>query len=195
MSRSTVVLVAKRSAWTNHVERSPDPLVLDLLRRQDPTVARMRAAHEAHEGALAAVRSALAAAQVDVLTVEDLHQPFPTDDASLVLTVGGDGTLLGASHQIKNCPVLGVNSAPGISVGFFCGADASSIGRLLPRALSGSLEGVKLTRMEVRFNEQVLSRRVLNDALLCHACPAATSRYILELDGEQEEQRSSGMWV
>lgn len=196
MSRPSVVLVAKRSSWTSHVERSPDPLVLDLLRRQDPTVARMKAAHDAHEHALAAVRAALAAARADVLFIDDLRQPFSTDGASLVLTVGGDGTLLSASHQIAGCPVLGVNSAPGISVGFFSGADASSIGRLLPLALAGALPGVDLTRMEVLCNERVISRRVLNDALLCHACPAATSRYILELDGEpEEEHRSSGLWV
>ena len=29
----------------------------------------------------------------------------------------------------------------------------------------------------------------------CHAVPAATSRYILEIDGDSEEQRSSGVWV
>ena len=195
MSRPTVVLIAKRTSWTNYVERAQDPLVLDLLRRQDPTVARMKAAHDAHENALRAVEEALDQARVDVRAVHDFDLPFSTEGAALVLTVGGDGTLLGASHQIAGCPVLGVNSAPGISVGFFCGADAGSIARLLPLALAGGLPGVVLSRMEVLCNDRSISGRVLNEALLCHACPAATSRYILEVSGLREEQRSSGLWV
>lgn len=195
MSRPTVVLVAKRSSWDNYVRRAQDPLVLDLLRRNDPTVARMKAAHEAHERCLRAVEDALQGCLAQVLAVDGLDQPFSAEGADLVLTVGGDGTLLSASHQISDCPVLGVNSAPGISVGFFCGADADSIATLLPLALSGKLSGVTLHRMEVLCNDRLISRRVLNEALLCNACPAATSRYILEFNEHQEEQRSSGIWV
>jgi NAD+ kinase len=36
---------------------------------------------------------------------------------------------------------------------------------------------------------------VLNEALFCHAIPAATSRYIVSFGGKSEEQRSSGVWV
>ena len=196
MSRPTVLLIAKRTSWANYVERTRDPLVLDLLRRQDPTVARMKAAHEAHERCLRAVEEALLRSRAQVRPVDGLDQPFSTEGVDLVLTVGGDGTLLSASHQISDCPVLGVNSAPGISVGFFCGADVASIPALLPRALAGELLGVTLHRMEVLCNDRLISRRVLNEALLCNACPAATSRYFLGLDGgEEEEQRSSGIWV
>jgi NAD+ kinase len=35
----------------------------------------------------------------------------------------------------------------------------------------------------------------LNEALFCHASPAATSRYILNVPSGEEEQRSSGLWV
>jgi NAD+ kinase len=59
--------------------------------------------------------------------------------------------------------------------------------------------------MTVELNGQALHTRVLNEALFCHASPAATSRYILRLvagdergTGEvlaEEEQKSSGMWV
>jgi NAD+ kinase len=36
---------------------------------------------------------------------------------------------------------------------------------------------------------------VLNEALFCHAIPAATSRYLVTFNGRTEEQRSSGVWV
>jgi NAD+ kinase len=195
MSRPTVLLVAKRTAWANHVERSPNPLVLGLLQRQDPTVTRMKAAHEAHLQCLRVVEQALREAQAEVRLVDDLALPLPLDGVSLLLTVGGDGTLLHASHQVASTPVLGVNSAPGLSIGFFCGADASTIDRLLPLALAGQLPAVPLHRMEVLCNDVVLSSRVLNEALFCNSCPAATSRYLLDFRGHEEEQRSSGLWV
>jgi len=49
--------------------------------------------------------------------------------------------------------------------------------------------------MEVRLNRRVISRRVLNEALFCHASPAATSRYLVQLDRHVEEHKSSGFWV
>jgi NAD+ kinase len=49
--------------------------------------------------------------------------------------------------------------------------------------------------MQVSVNDRVCSRRVLNEALFCHAIPAATSRYLVTFGGRTEEQRSSGVWV
>ena len=60
--------------------------------------------------------------------------------------------------------------------------------------------------MRVDLNERLLHNRVLNEALFCHASPAATSRYMLRLlKGaagtraeqvvDEEEQKSSGLWV
>ncbi len=194
MSGPVVILVSKRTSWSQRVEREHDPHVLDLLRRHDPSVARMEASHLAHQACVQAVEEALARAGATVRRV-DPGAEFSDEGVALIVSVGGDGTLLTASHQVSSAPILGVNSAPGTSVGFFCGADRDSADTLLPRALDGDLDGVTLHRMEVRRNGQSISRRVLNDALLCHSCPAATSRYILELDGVTEEQRSSGFWI
>lgn len=195
MSGKTIALIAKRTSWQRFVEETQDPHVLDLLRRNDPTVSRMRAAHEAHEATLREVEGELLRQGVEVRLIEDPHRPFSTEGVDLVVTVGGDGTLLAASHHVVRVPMLGVNSAPGFSVGFFCGAQADTVGETLSRFFAGEQPSVTLTRMEVLCNGQLVSRRVLNDALLCHACPAATSRYIVELDGYSEEQRSSGFWV
>jgi NAD+ kinase len=118
----------------------------------------------------------------------------------LVVTVGGDGTLLSASHQVgPGTPLLGINSAPDHSVGFFCGASKGRTGAALHAALSGEMHATELTRMRVDLNGRCLHARILNEALFCHASPAATSRYILRVQSggrtEEEEQRSSGMWV
>src|SRR4029079_12086005 len=52
-----------------------------------------------------------------------------------------------------------------------------------------------LTRMQVSVNGEVVAARVLNDALLCHASPAATSRYLVRLGDVEEQQKSSGFWI
>ena len=53
--------------------------------------------------------------------------------------------------------------------------------------------------MRVDLNGKCLHARVLNEALFCHASPAATSRYILEVvrgnGAAEEDQRSSGVWI
>jgi len=141
----------------------------------------------------------------DAIIISDAHLLFTGDfkrsGVDLVLTVGGDGTLLAASHQVgPDVPILGVNSAPESSVGFFCAASKGSVLETLRAAFEGTLRRTQLARMRVDLNDTCLHKRVLNEALFCHGCPAATTRYILRLSsasGEviEEEQRSSGLWI
>jgi NAD+ kinase len=195
MNPPRVVVVAKRSLYGRYVEDESDPRVRLLLRRHDPTVARWRPAHDEHMRTLDAVQKLLERLGVHVLLVQPPSAQFDPTDAVLVLTVGGDGTLLAASHTVRNVPILGVNSAPHHSVGSYCAARRTDLAELLPQALEGKLAGVRLTRMRVTVDGRTRSRRILNEALFCHACPAATCRYILSYGGAQEEQRSSGFWI
>jgi NAD+ kinase len=69
------------------------------------------------------------------------------------------------------------------------------VDEVLADALDGSLKSSRLARMRVDVGDNLISTRVLNDALYCHESPAATSRYILRYGGDQERQMSSGVWV
>jgi len=120
---------------------------------------------------------------------------FDTSDAALVVTVGGDGTLLAASHHVADVPIIGVNSSPKTSVGFFCAVRPSNLKTFLRAALERQLPSVRLARMQVDVNGRCRSKRVLNEVLFCHAIPAAMSQYWLQIDGGREEQRSSGVWI
>jgi NAD+ kinase len=115
--------------------------------------------------------------------------------ASLVVCVGGDGTLLAAARHVHGGLVLGVNSAPGDSVGHFSAADRDTFPRLFARALAGRARETRLSRLEVRLDGRLAFRRVLNDVLLTHLVPAATTRYELRVGGVREIQRSSGLWI
>ena len=194
--RKRVGIVAKRSAWTIHVEEGGDDRLRRLVAREDPTVAALVASHLQHQRTVLEVQEALAAEGAEAAFLLRAGDAFDASGLDLVVTVGGDGTLLGASHFVPDgVPVLGINSAPAHSVGFFCGATSGELASAIRAALAGELRRTVLTRMEVRVNDQVVAARVLNDALFCHASPAATSRYILQLGEREEQQKSSGFWI
>ncbi|HSO37808.1 MAG TPA: NAD(+)/NADH kinase [Labilithrix sp.] len=195
-----VAVVQKRTTYRKFVVEEHDPLLARLLRRHDPSVVRLRSSHEAHEETVREVDRALETLGADVVFSGGPRGRIPSR-VDLVVTIGGDGTLLAASHQIgSGIPLLGINSAPDHSIGFFCGAKKGKVLHTLRRAIKGTLPGSELTRMRVDLNGKILHARVLNEALFCHASPAATSRYIVRLTrgaGEyrEEDQRSSGLWI
>lgn len=195
-ARPRVALLVKKSLYRVFVEEKKDERMQELLLRGDATVERLEAAHDAHQTTIDEVRRALDATGADVAELAaERAEPLTTRDVDLVVSIGGDGTLLRASHASVDVPVLGVNSAPEHSVGFFCGTRAGSFADAVRRAQHGKIARAVLTRMQVSIGDQVVAERVLNDALFCHASPAATSRYLVELGPIVEEQKSSGFWI
>jgi NAD+ kinase len=207
MTRPRVAVVLKRSSWRKWVEEERDVRIASLLEAGDETVRRMRGSHADHIETIDEVHRALAELRADAVVYDRPHEFHVEGRCDLVVTVGGDGTLLAASHGIPaGVPLVGVNSAPSHSVGFFCAVKKGGAREALEAALDGGLRRVELARMTVELNGQPLHTRVLNEALFCHASPAATSRYILRLVATdergvgndvlaEEEQKSSGMWV
>ena len=115
--------------------------------------------------------------------------------ARLVVTVGGDGTLLTSAHWVRDGYLLGVNSAPGDSVGYFSLARRESFASILDQILQGSLCPLSVARLDVTLDGRLLPEPALNDILAVHKHPAATSRYVLRLAEKEEEHRSSGLWI
>ena len=195
MPNPLVFVAAKRSQYKKHVEDMHDPRALALLDHQDPVVASWHDAHESHTRTLDQVLECLDKCGARAILLSKPYAEFDPDGAELIVTVGGDGTLLAASHNVFGPPVLGVNSAPKHSVGYFCAVEPRNLARQLKRALAGELPSVRLTRMRVQINGRLVSQRVLNEALYSHAIPAATSRYIVRCALGKEEQHSSGFWI
>jgi NAD+ kinase len=190
-----VLLVEKRTNIARYVEETHDPRVRHLLDQHDPVVKRWRRAHAEHLRTAEEVARVLEREGVHVGVIENPHVAFDASDADLVVTIGGDGTLLAASHNVGDTPILGINSAPRSSVGFYCAGHAENVATLLPTALAGRARSLRLDRMQVTVDGCVRSERVLNEALFCHASPAATTSYIIAHGRRREEHRSSGFWV
>ncbi|MEM9691650.1 MAG: NAD(+)/NADH kinase [Myxococcota bacterium] len=189
-----VALFVKATAWERAKDQPDDPHHR-LLEAGDPTVAHVMASHAEHSSTVQEVKSVLAEAGVEVKRIRKRREVPDLSEFDLVVTVGGDGTLLHASHHVGRTPVLAVNSAPSTSVGFFCGAQRQDVRQPLEEALAGTLRASVLTRMRVSRGGAIVHDRVLNDALFCHQSPAVVSRYLLEVGDVIEHQRSSGFWI
>lgn len=114
--------------------------------------------------------------------------------ARFVVTVGGDGTLLAASHWVTRAGLLGVNSAPRSSVGYLTSTRRATVARDLARIAKGDLLPQAVSRIETELDGKRLPP-ALNDVLIAHEQPAATSRYRIRLGRRVEEHRSSGLWI
>ncbi len=196
-----VVVVLKRTAIDTFLGRGATSAVKKrverLLRARSVSVERMRAAHVAHEKTVEHARRLLAKLGC-AATFVSRNDKFSVRSVDLVVSLGGDGTLLAASHRVPaNLPILAINTAPRDSVGYFCAGTSEDLEETLVRALEGRLAALTLTRMNVAVDDVSIDTRVLNDILFCHAVPAETSRYVLRSSesGTQETQKSSGIWA
>ena len=115
--------------------------------------------------------------------------------ADLLVTLGGDGTVLAAAHAADGVPMLGVNSMPGRSVGFYCAATAKTIGPVLDGILAGRRLPRRLPLIEARIDGKPAPVLALNDVLFAGRSPAEMMRYRLAAGGRAEAQRSSGVWI
>ncbi len=196
MVHNKVIVVAKRSAWEQY---HSDPL--DYGEMGTDAARRAKDSHDRHHASLNSVMSVLKQLKMRPWLIEGAETGFDPGDSSLVITVGGDGTLLSASHHMPSVtPLLGINSDPVFSKGHFCLLTADTKLRdNLERVLDPNACPLKkVTRMRVKVNERVVADRILNEALYSHTCPAAMTRLMLttgELDEAYTRYACSGVWI
>jgi NAD+ kinase len=169
-------------------------------RVSDEAIARLKKAHDEHYRTLGGLRAALTAAGVAFEeTSRDSAKPWPAQ-RDAVITVGGDGTLLAATHQMSDGGlVVGLRSSVS-SVGYLCGAGPDEVDALVRALVGNKLKTAKVHRLRAELTkidtgEVVTTEPVLNDFLYTNANPAATTRYRLRVDGADEVHRSSGIWI
>jgi NAD+ kinase len=194
VSRLEALVVYKKSQLRLALEKR-NSRIQRLMKQGDPSVAPMKAAHDAHEATLVEVERALKEAGLPAKRVYRARLRPAMTEGRVVISVGGDGTLLDASHKVRGAPVLGVNSDPAHSVGFLCAAHRGSFARLLAAILDDRLAPTPVRRLTASIDDVVLPFPVLNDILVAHKNPAATSRYLISHDGLVEDHKSSGVWI
>ena len=194
---SKVLVVHKKSSLELFTEAPPsatrDRALADEARRES---------HQIHTASLQQVLAVLDSRGVDYQKIYRSElQPVDTSLDAIII-VGGDGTTLDTTHYVSTAdiPIIGVNSDPTSSVGFYtcCTADTFA-------GIFDSLDNQPRTtfpRLEVLLNGQQILEPVLNDILVAHSSPAAYTRYVLTVDGKKivnqannNRLRSSGLVI
>ncbi len=139
---------------------------------------------------------------------------------NLVIALGGDGTLLHASHYVGgNVRLLGINSSPQSSVGHTCFLKPDQIEAHLKSIIEDENRFIHIQRLQICFQKSTHLPHhnspcdpqysafealplCLNDALICHEHPAATSRIHAKLYNRDKQVEtecykifSSGVWI
>lgn len=181
-----IIVVVKKSTWAQYHQ---NPEAFGEIGKG--SLRRARESHSRHIWSLDRVLESMPDG-IKPWIIEGAETAFDASNARLVIAVGGDGTLLSASHHIGKTPaLLGINSDPVFSRGHFCACTANDpLKAIIGRAFH-TPRVKKITRMAIKVGKKVISRRVLNEALFSHTCPAAMTRLTLDKD----RYACSGVWV
>lgn len=190
-----VLVVYKKSAYEMYVQKRRDPKIAALIANHDPSVQWMLQDHQENQQALQWVKDECKRRKIQVRwRYRSLKDGVL--DTDLVLSVGGDGTLLEAARMIHNhTPLLGLHSTPTASVGYLCAGHVRQFSELLDQFLANALPVHDIYRIETHCNRQRVGPLALNDILFSSPSPAATTRYQLNWNTHCETHRSSGVWV
>lgn len=189
-----VCIIYKKSVYQKYIESKKSPHLAKLYYAKHPLTRRFHSAHQNHSQTLMLVRKILKKYQLpfDELSRKNIGSLKGYD---LIITVGGDGTFLKASHHVRDELMLGINSAPKASVGALLTTNAQTFENRLRLFIEAKNEIRILQRIDIRINGKLLATPALNDILLSHQSPAGVCRYLIKVGKEKEEQRSSGLWV
>lgn len=124
---------------------------------------------------------------------EKKRLPRNTD---LVISVGGDGTFIDASHLIKDDTlILGVNSDPLSSEGAHTNVTRKDFEEKIKKIMEGDFSIEKWTRLEIMINGTSKKEYTLNEVYVGASHIYNTSRYSLFVNGRWERQKSSGILI
>src|SRR5947208_2543078 len=107
-----VLVVVKKTTYQADIIEEKDPRLARLLSAGNQAAVRMKEAHGDHVGTLDVVERALSQRGIDYKCIGRGELAAELNGTDLVITIGGDGTFLDASHSLTDIPLLGVNSAP-----------------------------------------------------------------------------------
>lgn len=189
------VIVVQKLAKLDVLRREGEERVERLRAVDASLLERLEASAERHHEARERVVDELTRLGFGVRSVSRDAFDGPGVDAAIVIAVGGDGTVLDVSHRVEGVPLLGVNSDPGRSRGYFCGTDIDGFAETIRRWRDREAETVTLRRMSIWLDGERVPYPCLNDVLVANNNPAMMSRYVISAGTRSEVQASSGVWI
>lgn len=160
----------------------------------------LKQAHDEHYQCLMVLREQLERQGISYTEI-GRSEDQPGESFSAMITVGGDGTLLTASHYLddRTLPIIGIRSSQ-TSVGYLCAGDIRHVPQLISQLASGHVTYLSRHRLKAHIqraedDSRILTFPVLNDFLFANANPASTTRYRFRIGQRVEVHKSSGVWI
>lgn len=149
-----------------------------------------------HRQALAEIRKILAGYKVKAYFCKRSNfDKGQIKKSNLVLSVGGDGTLLRAASKAKDKLILGINSNSKKSEGALCVVKSADLKVKLKRVIKGDFLVENFAKARVFLKKSGKSYSALNEIYFGSAFSYHTSRYSLKFGKIKEEQKSSGVVI
>ncbi|MFH1438022.1 MAG: NAD(+)/NADH kinase [Pseudomonadota bacterium] len=190
-----ILLFSRRTVYETAVRDVRSGRLKKLIQCGHRSVKSLKRAHTEHQRTLEHVEALLGKLGFSHRLVYDLRG-VKAERFDLVMTVGGDGTVLYASHHVaSDPPMFGVNSSPSTSAGYLTSADRGNLKEKLLNLRQGKIRRSTLQRLTVALDDELVHDRVLNDVLFASHCQAVPARYCLRIGRIEEEQMSSGIWI
>jgi len=189
MNIKNVLLATKRTALEYYRQKHDDPkgvLPSELL-------AKKKLEHEEHYNSFNNIKKILDKYHV---SYQRIYMPYGAYEEyagrDLVISIGGDGTVLNAAHYIHDkTPLLTVKSE-GNSVGALCKIVASQFESTLIKLLDDKYSLESWTRVEGKFGSK--SDIALNEIVVARK-DFKTASYSMIFNEQCEEQRSSKILI
>lgn len=163
-------------------------------------LARLKKAHDEHVSTHQKLIKSLKENKLQYTEISRGEKWPDLEGIKAVVTVGGDGTVLEASHNI-NCSdvsLIGIKSSS-MSVGFLCYTTEKGIPELSKQLKQNTVHCLTVERINAviksKSGNQQFTSPVLNDFLFTNQNPAEMTRYSLVFEEKEELHKSSGIWV
>lgn len=193
-----ILIVYKKSSYQVHALSKKNSRYLKLLKEKSIVTRRSKTSHEIHLETIESIKSSLHKLQIP-FDIRLRYNLSAISGYDLVITIGGDGTFLETSHYLQDGYLMGVNSVPFESIGYYCKSNAENFLEKLFRFIEGKAKIQTLNRLGFTIQgltkEKISGPLALNDILFANKNPAGTTRYLLKVGHVTEEQKSSGVWI
>ncbi len=190
-----LTIAAKKSKieWDMHRLRLSYDEVLSNYRQQGKNVDKIVTSHLHQKQNIEQILIQVPGAEVvDVIALQEARVPKP--GVELLAVIGGDNFFQMCAHLFPGAYMAGVNSDPQTSYGKLLSFTPESLGQCLGRITKGEFDTEYWAKIATTVNGVRMEDSICTVSLSIKATDMI-SRYLLKLNGENEEQKSTGILV
>ena len=164
---------------------------LESYRKQEKDVGKILKSHERQRNCIESIIAENPDAEtIDMIALEKGEAAKP--DVDLLIVIGGDNFFQICTHYFSDAYLVGVNSDPETSHGALLNFDYESLERNLGNIVNGNFKAEEWTRVATTLNGKRLEDGSCTVSL---TTGDMMCRYLLKLNNDSEEQKSSGILV